>query len=137
MKNSNRPGRGGFPVMYHSYLQLDKILDAHECMSQRRTNKETGEIESPGFGDNGEAAHDEHLFITIHQAYELWFKQMMFEIDDVLRMFSQEHVPESCIGIACRRLKRVTEIQRILLDQLTVLETMTPLGFLEFRGKFC
>ena len=60
---------------------------------------------------------------------------MMFEIDDVLRMFSQEHVPESCIGIACRRLKRVTEIQRILLDQLTVLETMTPLGFLEFRGN--
>ena len=98
LKNSNRPGRGGFPVMYHSYLQLDKILGAHECMSQRRTNKDTGEIESPGFGENGEAAHDEHLFITIHQAYELWFKQMMFEIDDVLRMFSQEHVPESCIG---------------------------------------
>jgi hypothetical protein len=48
IKNSNRPGRGGFPVMYHSYLQLDKILDAHTLMSARRTNSTTGEIESEG-----------------------------------------------------------------------------------------
>jgi tryptophan 2,3-dioxygenase len=86
-----------------------------------------------GFGENGQGAHDEHLFITIHQTYELWFKQMMFEIDDVIRIFKQDVIPESNIGIACRRLKRVTEIQRVLLDQLVVLETMTPLGFLEFR----
>jgi len=68
-------------------------------MSQRRTNATTGEIESAGFGPNGEAAHDEHLFITIHQAYELWFKQMMFEIDDVLRIFNSDNVPEASVGI--------------------------------------
>ena len=96
---SNRPGRGGFPVMYHSYLQLDKILDSHECMSQRRLNAETGAIESEGFGPNGEAAHDEHLFITIHQTYELWFKQIMFELDDVLRIFKAGDIPEASIGI--------------------------------------
>ena len=96
---SNRPGRGGFPVMYHSYLQLDKILDSHECMSQRRFNAETGAIESEGFGKNGEAAHDEHLFITIHQTYELWFKQIMFELDDVLRIFKAGDIPEASIGI--------------------------------------
>ena len=85
--------------MYHSYLQLDKILDSHECMSQRRLNAETGAIESEGFGPNGEAAHDEHLFITIHQTYELWFKQIMFELDDVLRIFKAGDIPEASIGI--------------------------------------
>jgi len=117
-KHSNRPGRGGFPVMYHSYLQLDKILNSHTLMSARRTNATTGQVESKGFGPKGEGAHDEHLFITIHQTYELWFKQMMFELDDVVRMFQQDNIPEANIGIACRRLKRVTEIQRVLLDQL-------------------
>ena len=87
-------------------------------MSARRTNATTGQVESKGFGPKGEGAHDEHLFITIHQTYELWFKQMMFELDDVVRMFQQDNIPEANIGIACRRLKRVTEIQRVLLDQL-------------------
>ena len=130
---TNRPGRGGFPVMYHSYLQLDRILNSQELMSARRYNKTTGAIESEGFGPEGRGAHDEHLFIVIHQTYELWFKQILFELDDCLAIFGGDTVPEASVGVACRRLKRVTEIQRVLLDQLTVLETMTPLGFLELR----
>ncbi len=130
---SNRPGRGGFPVMYHTYLQLDRILDSQELMSARRYNATTGAVESEGFGPEGRGAHDEHLFIVIHQTYELWFKQILFELDDCLAIFGGDTVPEASVGVACRRLKRVTEIQRVLLDQLTVLETMTPLGFLEFR----
>lgn len=129
---AKRPGRGGFPVMYHSYLQLDKICGAQTLMSARRHGP-NGEIESAGFGPDGKGAHDEHLFIIIHQTYELWFKQVLFELDDVVDIFSRDEVPESNVGVAVRRLKRVTEIQRVLLDQLTVLETMTPLGFLEFR----
>jgi tryptophan 2,3-dioxygenase len=78
-------------------------------------------------------AHDEHLFIVIHQTYELWFKQILHEINSVVDVFSSPYVDEGNVGIAVKRLQRVTEIQRILVSQLSVLETMSPMGFLEFR----
>jgi|EP00945_MAST-04E_sp_MAST-4E-sp1_P001369 tryptophan 2,3-dioxygenase len=115
------PGRGGTPIYYHSYLQLDKILGAQDTMSG-----------VAGVRD-GKGAHDEHLFIVIHQTYELWFKQILHELDDVVKIFSQESVDASEMGTVIHRLRRVTEIQRVLIDQLTVLETMTPLDFLDFR----
>ncbi len=105
------------PVYYSDYLQLDKLLD-----SQHRKSEEYGN-----------PAHDEMLFIIVHQAYELWFKQIIFELNSVVDMFDDNKVDERNIGIAISRLDRITEIQRILIDQLRVLETMTTLDFLDFR----
>ena len=64
---AKRPGRGGFPVMYHSYLQLDKVLQSQTLMSARRMSPDGKHCESVGFGPDGKGAHDEHLFIIIHQ----------------------------------------------------------------------
>ena len=81
----------------------------------------------------GYKAHDELLFIIVHQAYELWFKQILHELDSVNRMFEEDNADEKNIGIAVSRLQRITEIQKLLIEQLRVLETMTPLDFLDFR----
>jgi tryptophan 2,3-dioxygenase len=105
------------PVYYADYLELDRLLD-----SQHRKSEEYG---AP--------AHDEMLFIVVHQAYELWFKQILFELESVIGLFEKDRIDERSIGVAVSRLMRVTEIQKILIDQLRVLETMTPLDFLEFR----
>jgi tryptophan 2,3-dioxygenase len=78
-------------------------------------------------------AHDEMLFIIVHQVYELWFKQIMHELDSVIKMFREETIDEKNIGVAVSRILRITEIQKLLIEQLRVLETMTPLDFLDFR----
>jgi tryptophan 2,3-dioxygenase len=105
------------PLYYWDYLQLDRILG-----SQR-----------PESAATGEAAHDELLFIVVHQAFELWFKQILHELDSVLALMGRERVPEKDVGVAVARLGRVVEIERLLVAQLDVLETMTPLDFLDFR----
>ncbi|KXK50762.1 MAG: Tryptophan 2,3-dioxygenase [Chlorobi bacterium OLB5] len=105
------------PVYYSDYLGLDKLLSSQKPKSE----------------EYGYKAHDEMLFIIVHQAYELWFKQILHEIDSVNRMFRDDVVDERSIGIAVSRLHRVTEIQKLIIEQLRVLETMTPLDFLEFR----
>ncbi len=105
------------PVYYADYLQLDRLLDS----------------QFPESAKHGEPAHDETLFIIVHQVYELWFKQIMHELDSVIDLFEKDYVDEKNIGIAAARLSRITEIQKLLIDQLRVLETMTPLDFLEFR----
>lgn len=75
------------------------------------------------------AAHDEHLFITVHQVHELWFKQLLVELTDARdRMLAGEN------AVAVRRLRRCREIERALLDALTLLDTMAPDDFREFRG---
>lgn len=106
------------PVQYHDYLQIDKILNSQNLRSEEFQNK----------------AHDEMLFIIVHQAYELWFKQILWELDSVLNIFSQSSIPESQMGQAVHRLSRVVEIQKLLIQQVDVLETMTPLDFLDFRN---
>ncbi len=106
-------------IHYHSYLQLDKILDAQHLRS--------GDVEP-------KPAHEEMLFIIIHQAYELWFKQIIHEVESVGVMFEQNHVDERNIGTAVARLDRVVEILKLLIQQIHVLETMTPLDFLDFRN---
>ena len=78
-------------------------------------------------------AHTEMLFIITHQTYELWFKQILHELDSVIRIFTQDFVNGNQLLLAASRLERVTEIQRILIDQIRVLETMTPMEFLDFR----
>ncbi|HUF09729.1 MAG TPA: tryptophan 2,3-dioxygenase family protein [Rhodothermales bacterium] len=105
------------PLYYSDYLQLDRILDAQELESAR----------------HGRPAHDEMLFIVVHQAYELWFKQILWDLDSVLEIFDRTSVPEGSIGMAVSRLTRIVGIQRLMLEQITVLETMTPLDFLDFR----
>jgi len=74
-------------------------------------------------------AHEEMLFIVIHQAYELWFKQIVFELDAFV-----DHVNADRIWPSSRILERVREIFRVLIQQIEVLETMTPLEFNRFRS---
>ena len=105
-------------IHYNDYLQLNKILDAQK-------------LRSAAFG---EPAHDEMLFIIIHQVYELWFKEITHDLTSVMKMFDKESVEEADIGLAIARINRITEIQKILIDQIRVLETMTSLDFLDFRN---
>ncbi len=106
-------------VYYPDYLQLDKILGAQEPESDKL----------------GKPAHDEMLFIIIHQAYELWFKQVLHEVDSVIRMFADHHVDDNGgeLNIAVHRLERVKKILDVLVHQVDIMETMTPLDFLDFR----
>lgn len=105
------------PVNYQQYLQLDKVVNAQTLVSEKYTN----------------SAHDEMLFIIVHQTYELWFKQILFELDSVIKTFSQNKIPESEMSSTVSKLNRIVEIQRLINGQIDVLETMTPLDFLEFR----
>lgn len=102
---------------YGDYLHLHKLLDSQH----------------PKSGVDGEAAHDEMLFIVIHQAYELWFKLILHELGSVVPLFKEQKLDETRMGFVVSRLERVVEIQRVLVDQLSILETMTPLDFLDFR----
>lgn len=105
-------------VHYRNYLGLDQLLSAQNLRSAQLD-------EAP--------AHDEMLFIIIHQAYELWFKQIIHELESVLQLFQKHNVDERNIGTAISRLNRVVEIQKLLIDQIQIMETMTPLDFLDFR----
>ncbi|MCF8058283.1 MAG: tryptophan 2,3-dioxygenase [Bacteriovoracaceae bacterium] len=102
---------------YGDYLQLEKLLDAQHPKSKA----------------NGKEAHDETLFIIVHQVYEIWFKQIIHEFSSVLDIFSAPKIPENLIAVAVSRLERVIKIQSLLLDQLPVMESMSPMDFLEFR----
>lgn len=104
-------------VHYDKYLQLNKILSAQKLRS--------GEFDRP--------AHDEMLFIIVHQVYELWFKEILHDLESVMNLFSEGVVQERDLGTAIARLDRVVKIQKILVDQIDILETMTPLDFLDFR----
>lgn len=107
------------PVYYGEYLQLDKIINAQEPVSFTNDNK----------------AHDEMLFIIIHQAYELWFKQILFEVDSVIAIMEKpelnDNLPE--LQTVVHRLQRVVTILKVLVQQIDILETMTPMDFLDFR----
>ena len=96
-------------LSYNSYLRVDDLLDLQGF-----------ESEPP--------AHDELLFIVIHQAYELWFKLILFELEAVLARLSLDDVYE-----ATRLVQRVLTIEKLLVQQIHVLETMTPRDFLSFR----
>lgn len=72
--------------------------------------------------------HDEMLFIVIHQVYELWFKQLLHELDTIIDRLDRDEPLK-----ANRMLRRCIEIQRVLVNQVAVLETMTPMDFLAFR----
>jgi tryptophan 2,3-dioxygenase len=102
-------GEQGAKLTYGSYLQLPKLLDAQDL-----------ESDPP--------AHDELLFITIHQVYELWFQQLLHEAGT-----ARDAMTSGRLWWAKHLLTRMHVIERVLVDQVAVLETMTPQDFLAFR----
>ncbi|CAH1104015.1 unnamed protein product [Psylliodes chrysocephalus] len=104
-------------MLYGEYLMLDKVLGAQRPLGEA----------------NNEPVHDEHLFIVTHQAYELWFKQIIWELDSVRAVF-KSILEESQTLEILKRLNRVVLILKVLVDQVMILETMTPLDFMEFRN---
>ena len=106
-------------LTYSSYLKVPELLRLQELQS------------TP-------PRHDELLFIIIHQTYELWFKELLHDLDAVVRSLRAvaDH-PDSRDEVyeAARLLRRCTEIMRVLVTQFTILETMLPTHFLAFREK--
>src|SRR5512135_2925101 len=107
------------PLYYADYIQLDRLLDCQRLESARR----------------GRPAHDEMLFIIIHQAYELWFKQIMFEVESVTGIMQQPAINDNSpeLQTVVHRLNRVNTIMKVLVHQMDIMETMTPMDFLDFR----
>ena len=107
-------------LYYNDYLQLDTLLEAQELESSK-----SGSV----------VAHDEMMFIVIHQTYELWFKQILVEVDSVIEIMRKptlnDNSPE--LQTIVHRLSRVVSILEILVHQIDVMETMTPMDFLDFR----
>ena len=102
-------GEEGGRLDYGSYLELETLLSAQH----RRTD-----------------AHDELLFITVHQVYELWFKLLLFELEA-----ARDAMLEGDIAMARHVFRRVRSIERLLVEQVDVLETMTPQDFMVFRSE--
>jgi aminocarboxymuconate-semialdehyde decarboxylase len=109
----------GEQLTYSSYLKVPELLKLQESQS------------SPPH-------HDELLFIIVHQTYELWFKELLHDLDAVVENLAAAGAhPDSRDEVyeAARLLRRCTEITRVLVEQFTILETMLPTHFLAFRGK--
>ena len=98
-------------VTYGNYLRVDDLLELQQPRS-----------EGP--------EHDELLFIVIHQVYELWFKEVLHELDYVRRLLEDDEPHR-----AQHTLKRILTILKVMVAQLDILETMTPLEFLSFRQR--
>jgi tryptophan 2,3-dioxygenase len=107
--DDDRSTRAG--VTYGSYLKLEELLSLQQPRS-----------EGP--------EHDELLFIVIHQVYELWFKELLHEFDRVRRLLEADEPHR-----AQHTLKRILTILKVMVAQLDILETMTPLEFLSFRER--
>ena len=107
-------------LYYSDYIELDKLLNSQHPRS----------FESP------EEGNDEMLFIIIHQVYELWFKQILFELDLVRQVFIQDRINDNSDDLSkvVQKLKRIGKILELINQQVSVLETMTALDFLEFRN---
>src|SRR5438477_1826029 len=101
----------GAPLSYNKYLRVQELIELQTCLS------------SP-------AHHDELLFITVHQAYELWFKQILHELEAAVASMKEDRAAE-----AAHALRRVVEIEKLLIAQIHILETMTPISFLGFRDE--
>ena len=99
------------PLSYNKYLRVQDLINLQDCLS------------SP-------AHHDELLFITVHQAYELWFKQILHELDAAISLLEEDRVPA-----AARAVKRIVEIEKLLVNQIHILESMSPISFLAFRDQ--
>jgi len=107
---SNEYGKNTL-LSYNSYLKVQDLIGLQECLSDPKH-------------------HDELLFITVHQTYELWFKQILHEIDATVNLMADDR-----LAAAARALRRVIEIEKLLINQIHILETMTPINFLGFRDE--
>jgi len=96
---------------YASYLKIDELLSLQQPRSKG-------------------PEHDETLFIVIHQVYELWFKELLHELDRVIQLLEADDTHRSQ-----HTLKRILTILKVMVSQLDILETMTPLEFLSFRER--
>jgi tryptophan 2,3-dioxygenase len=102
---------------YSDYLRLDILLNA-QCPESGRDDREV---------------HDETLFIIAHQVHELWLKEVLYELKSVLELFSAIPLDGQKVGLIAARLGRLVAIQKIINRQIEVLETISPLDFLDFR----
>jgi len=109
------------PLYYSDYLALDKILSAQHPLSEKY-------LKTP--------AHEETLFIIVHQAFELWFVQIRHELKSIISYLVKDQIDDNAedLAVIVHRLKRVISIFRLINQQFEILETMHPLDFLEFRG---
>ncbi len=103
------PGKGA--LSYDSYLRVRELTELQHLISDP-------------------PHHDEMLFIVIHQTYELWFKQLLHEVDTIAGMIRTGQTLA-----AARLIGRCVEIQKVLVEQVGILETMTPMDFLAFRDR--
>ena len=101
----------GAPLSYNKYLKVPELLKLQETLSEP-------------------ASHDELLFIIIHQTYELWFKQILHEVDATIKWLDEGRTFR-----ANHSLRAVVGIEKVLVSQIHLLETMAQIGFLEFRDK--
>lgn len=99
------------PLSYNKYLRVQDLIGLQDCLSDP-------------------AHHDELLFITVHQAYELWFKQVLHELDAAIQFLEEDRLPA-----ATRAVKRIVDIEKLLVQQIHILESMTPISFLAFRDQ--
>ena len=104
-------------IHYSDYLELQKLLSSQSPISESQSI----------------SGHDEMLFIIVHQAYEIWFKQILHELGLVIKNFSKENLEDQDLSLCVQKLERVTKIQNMLESNLAIIETMTPMDFLEFR----
>ena len=98
-------------LSYNQYLKVPELINLQETLSEP-------------------TSHDELLFIIIHQTYELWFKQILHEIDASIGWMK-----EGRLFRANHSLRAVTAIEKVIVSQIHILETMAQIGFLEFRDK--
>lgn len=98
-------------LSYNKYLRVQDLINLQDLLSDP-------------------AHHDELLFITVHQAYELWFKQILHELDAAIQFLESDRLPA-----ATRALGRIVDIEKLLVQQIHILESMTPISFLAFRDQ--
>ncbi len=99
------------PLTYKNYLKIDELLALQQPLSE-------------------DPEHDEMLFIITHQVYELWFKQIIHELADFQSALAQQNLP-----IALRNLNRVLHILKVLVAQMDIIETLSPVSFRAFRDR--
>ena len=103
---------------YTDYLQIKTLLGSQALESEKKSA----------------LAHEEMLFIITHQTYELWFKQIIWELDSIIKLFSKNPVEDHDLSKIVHRVKRVNKIWGLCIEQIKILETMSPMEFLEFRN---
>ena len=102
---------GDSKLTYGEYLKVPELLKLQHCLSDP-------------------VSHDELQFIIVHQAYELWFKLVLFELDSIV-----QNIQQNKVKYAVWLFQRVIAIERLLNQQIHILETMSPVDFLRFRSK--